>query len=322
MSRTHPARAIIFDTDPGVDDVMALAFLTRLPGVELRAITTTFGNLALEATTRNALTIAERFGLDVPVAQGAAHALQNDQPRFVPHVHGADGLGDVHLPVPRRTVDPRPAADVIIDLVRRDPGAITLVGVGPFTNLAHALHKAPEIAGLVAGVSLMGGAFGTHGHTGNVSPVAEANVAADPWAADIVLGASWPVTMIGLDVTQEVVMDEAYLAALRDQAADAGRLIWDISRFYQRFHEQTRGLRGVFAHDSLAVAHAVRPDLFTTRSGSVRAVAGGIAHGQTIQKPRGLLCAPSSWDDRPEQAVAVGVDGGAFLDLYRRVLVA
>jgi len=314
-------KSVIFDTDPGVDDVMALLFLARLPMLRLRAITTTFGNLDIDTTTTNALAIAEQFGIDVPVGRGAARALAGNVPHYVPQIHGANGLGDLHLTPRTRTIDPRPAARLIIDLVRENPGEITLVTVGPVTNLALALQEDPDIASMVAGVSVMGGAFGTRGHTGNVSPVAEANSAADPAAMDIVLGASWPVTMIGLDVTQEVVMDEAYLAALRDGAGEAGQMIWDITRFYQRFHEESRGLRGVFAHDSLAVAHAAMPELFTCRPGPTRAVSGGIAHGQTIQKPRGLLCAPSSWDERPEQFVATEVDGSGFLASYAGTLM-
>ena len=113
----------------------------------------------------------------------------------------------------------------------------------------------------------MGGAFGSHGHTGNVSPVAEANIANDPEAADIVFTASWPVTVIGLDVTQQVVMDGAYLDRLRRDGGEDGRFLYEVSRGYHAFHQRSRRLDGIFAHDCLAVIYALRPDLFTLRRG-------------------------------------------------------
>ncbi|NVN11460.1 nucleoside hydrolase, partial [Nguyenibacter vanlangensis] len=162
----------------------------------------------------------------------------------------------------------------------------------------------------------MGGAFGTRGHRGNVSPVAEANILSDPEAADRVVTAPWPVTMLGLDVTQHVVMDAAYLDRLGAAGAD-GAFLRAVSRFYQAFHERSRGLAGIFAHDSLAVIQVMAPHLFTLRRGPVRVACGGIADGQTIQKPDGVPCPPlPAWDVHPAQAVAVDVDAAGALTLY------
>jgi purine nucleosidase len=163
---------------------------------------------------------------------------------------------------------------------------------------------------------VMGGAFGTRGHTGNVSPVAEANICGDPEAADVVFTAPWPVTIIGLDVTQEVVMDEPFLRRLGEEGGEDGRFLREVSRFYQEFHRRSRRLDGIFAHDSLAVAFCVAPELFTLRRGPVRAVCGGLAAGQTIQKPEGSFFPKGAWDVHPSQSVAVDVDAAGFLELY------
>ncbi|MBB2204182.1 nucleoside hydrolase [Gluconacetobacter takamatsuzukensis] len=315
---------ILFDTDPGVDDAMALYFLTRRPECELLAVTTVHGNLDIDTVTRNALWLAERLGLDVPVAMGAATPLVRPAGAGVPHVHGASGLGDLTPPAQlARAVDPRPAWQVIVDTVRAHPHEVTLVAIGPLTNLALALRHDPAIAGLVAGVSLMGGAFGTHGHCGNVSPVAEANIRSDPEAADLVMTAPWKVTILGLDVTQQVVMDAAYLDRLEERGGADGAFLRAVSRFYQGFHERSRGLAGIFAHDSLAVIQVLAPHLFTLRHGPVRVVCGGLADGQTIQKPAGLPGPPApAWDDAPSRAVAVDVDVGGVLALYAGTFIA
>ncbi|GBQ27193.1 inosine-uridine preferring nucleoside hydrolase [Gluconacetobacter sacchari DSM 12717] len=309
---------VIFDTDPGVDDAMALYFLTRRPEFDLLAVTTVHGNLDVGTVTRNALWLVERLGLDVPVGRGAATPLARPGGAGAPHVHGAGGLGDLTPPAHlARTVDPRPGWQVIVDLVRAHPHEVTLIAVGPLTNLALALRHDPAIAGLVAGVSLMGGAFGTHGYSGNMSPVAEANILSDPEAADLVMTARWKVTILGLDVTQQVVMDAAYLDRLGEQGGPDGAFLRAVSRFYQGFHEQSRGLAGIFAHDSLAVIQVLAPHLFTLRRGPVRVVCGGLADGQTIQKPVGMPGPPApAWDAAPPCAVAVDVDVAGVLALY------
>jgi len=313
-------KPVIFDTDPGIDDAMALALLARRPEISLRAITTTFGNLDIASTTRNARLLHARLGLCAPIAQGAHKPLATPFNGGVPWVHGADALGNTtsaYTDLPLPPLDPRPAHQLIIDLARAHPGQLTIIAVGPLTNLARALQEAPDIANLIAGLSIMGGAFGTNGHRGNVSPVAEANFASDPHAADIVATAAWPVTFIGLDVTQELVMTEAYLRDLQEKGGADGQLIWDVSRFYQSFTQNTRDIQGVFAHDSLAALHAVRPDLFKTRPGPVRVVTEGLARGESIQRPNGAPLPPApAWDDHPPQSVAIALDEPAALQAY------
>lgn len=314
---------VIYDTDPGVDDAMALLFLAAHPDVALRGITTVFGNGTLAATTQNALYLAEHFAAGTPVFVGAAAPLHGAPRDPVSWIHGQDAMGDIDArQALSQKAETRAAHRFIIDAVRAEPGAITLIAVGPLTNLALALREAPDIAGLVKAVYVMGGAFGFHGMSGNVTPCAEANVMCDPHAADLVFGARWPLTIVGLDVTQRTLMMQDDLAELRDAAGAAGRFIWDVTRVYQKFHQQSADLAGIYVHDSSAVACCVAPELYTVRRGPVRVVCDGIAIGQTIQKPLASPVPAPAWDDRPPQGVCVDVDVAGFLALYHRVLTA
>jgi inosine-uridine nucleoside N-ribohydrolase len=312
---------VIFDTDPGIDDAMALLFLATSPEVELIGITTTFGNGTIDTTTRNALYLGERFGIAAPVARGAGAPLvgePGDPPDFV---HGGNGLGNVELPATiARKPDPRPAHKLIIDLVRANPGEVEIVAVGRMTNLALALREDPGIAALVKQVVIMGGAFGISGVLGNVTPAAEANIWGDPLAADEVTAAAWPLTMVGLDVTQQTRMPTEYLRALADDGGEAGQFIWNISRFYEDFH-QKGGVDSIFVHDSSAVAYLLRPELFETRPGAIRVVSDGLAFGMTIQKPASVAYPPGEWDGRPEHRVCTSVNSEGLRQLYRATII-
>lgn len=312
---------IIYDTDPGVDDAMALLLLARHQRIELIGVTTVFGNADIATTTRNALYLKQKLGFSAPVAQGAGAPLvgqPDDPPTFV---HGMNGLGDIDLPDLTETADPRPAHQLIIDLVRANPGEVTIIAVGRMTNLERALREAPEIVGLVRQVVVMGGAFGRNGHTGNVTPVAEANIWGDPDAADIVFGAAWPVAIAGLDVTQQTIMTDAYLAELATAAGSDGAFVRAISAFYQNFHRESAGLDGFYVHDSSAVALALHPEFYTMETGAIRVVTQGIAIGQTIIRPDSRNYPPGAWDNRPSQSIAVAVDAESVLKLYRDTLV-
>ncbi len=312
---------VIYDTDPGVDDAMALVFQAMHPQIELLGVTSVFGNAAIETTTRNARYLAERFAPGVPVARGAAAPLRRAAPAPVDWIHGDDGLGNTGLqPTDRSTFDARSAHRFIIDTVRALPGEVTLVAVGPLTNLALALGEDPDVARLVKQVVVMGGAFGAGGVNGNVSPAAEANMLGDPHAADIVFGAAWPVAIVGLDVTESTVMTTDYLAKLRDDAGEIGRFVWDVSRDYEAFHRSSAGLEGIYVHDASAVAYLLAPQLYTTRKGPVRVLTEGIAAGHTIQKPMTFPASAPDWDDRPPCEVCVGVDSTQMLALYARTL--
>src|SRR4051812_11058640 len=240
---------VIYDTDPGVDDAMALVFQALHPDIELLGLTSVFGNATIETTTHNARFLAGRFAPGVPVARGAAAPLKRAAPQPLAWIHGNNGLGNIVLgDSPAAPLDPRPAHRFIIDSVRAHPGEVTLLAVGPLTNLALALADDPQIAPLVKQVVVMGGAFGTEGVLGNVTPAAEANILGDPDAADIVFGAPWPVAIVGLDVTQRTIMSQDYLASIRDRGGAAGQFIWDVSRHYEAFHQQSAQLKGIYVH--------------------------------------------------------------------------
>ena len=325
MQEAKPKIQVIFDTDPGIDDAMALYLLARNPVIQLRAITTVFGNASIATTTHNALVLCGLYGLNVPVAAGASGALNAvGEGLFPAHVHGDDGLGGMaHLGTPADVFDPRPAHQLICEMVNAEPGAITLIAVGPMTNLALALRHDPAIASKVKQVIVMGGAFGTFAHCGNVSPVAEANIINDPEAADLVFTAAWPVVLVGLDVTQEVVMTEAFLSALQGRGVNGesriGDFLWKATRHYQDFYNDRDGIQGIYSHDASAIAYAIEPAAFELRAGPVRVVTEGIARGQTIQdfrnfqRPSGI---PSAWSGCPAQQVCIGVRPERVLALF------
>jgi inosine-uridine nucleoside N-ribohydrolase len=312
---------VIFDTDPGVDDAMALLFLHRHPEIDLIGITTVFGNASIETTTRNALFLKQAWNIAAPVAKGADVTIDPARPHagWPTFVHGMNGLGDAP-DVPETVdapLDPRPAWRFIIDTVRAHPGEVTLVAVGRMTNLALALKADPEIATLVREVVIMGGAFDV---PGNITPAAEANIHGDPEAADLIFAAPWRVVIIGLDVTARTAMSRATLASLAARGGAAMKLIEQVSDFYIRFYGHMVD-DGMLVHDSCACAYVVAPELFTLRSGPVRVVCGGIADGQTIQKPDGMSFGPSPWDGKVSQHVAVSARSGPLLELIGETLV-
>jgi purine nucleosidase len=312
---------ILFDTDPGIDDAMALLMLARDPRAQLVGLTTVYGNAPIDITTANALALCERFGVDVPVARGAAQALLRPQRGFPELIHGRDGLGNVGLAAARtRQAERLAAPQFISQMARQHSGELTLVAVGPLTNLALALQHDPQLVEHVHQVVVMGGAFGTQGHSGNVSPVAEANVANDPHAADLVFSARWPVRIVGLDVTHQVLMSTDYLAALGQDGSHEGEFIWDITRCYESFYKARTG-GGIYSHDASAVACALDTSPFTLRPGPVRVVTDGIAAGQTIQVPHGYRFAATDWDGVPAQQVCIGVDAARLLAEFRACFV-
>ena len=311
---------VIYDTDPGVDDAMALLFLHRHAEIDLLGITTVFGNASVDTTTRNALFLKREWDIPCPVARGADVTLDpaRKERAWPTWVHGVNGLGDIDVPetvdVP---ADPRPAWRFIVDTVRAHPGEVTLVAVGRMTNLALALRHDPEIAGLVKRVVIMGGSFYV---PGNVSPVAEANIHGDPEAADAVLTAAWEVVVVGLDVTAVTTMSRSFLAGMAAAGGRPVQLLSDLSQSYIDFYKHAVE-DGMMVHDSCACVYVVAPELFDTITGAVRVVCGGIADGQTVVKPDGRRFPPGEWDDLPSQIVCTGVRSDAVIELIRTTLL-
>lgn len=302
-------KKIIFDTDPGVDDTMALTFALRSPELEIVGVTSVFGNAAGSVTAQNALRLVELEGNDhIPVARGADRALVFPAMELGTMVHGEDGMGNTNPPPPKGKLLDMHAAEFIVETVLANPGEITLVPVGPLTNIALALRLEPRIVDLVAEVVLMGGAAHV---PGNITPLAEANIYHDPHAAQMVFSADWQVTMVGLDVTNQVVMDNAYfdrLLAARNPAID---LIRQILPCYRGYFDRSYAANGaIFTHDPSAVAYVIRPDLFQVQKFPVVVETDGRCMGKTIVDDQ------NRWVDYRASNVCVGVDVQGVLDLY------
>lgn len=315
-------RPIIIDTDPGIDDAMAIFFALRHPGLDVVGLTTIFGNVTTELATANALRLLDIAGRpDIPVAPGAADPLCVPYSGPVAFVHGDDGQGNVGLPPSERSALATTAAQFIVEQVMSRPGEITLVPVGPLTNLALALRLEPRIAEHVREVVLMGGnALGL----GNATPAAEANIRNDPEAADIVFGAAWPVTMVGLDVTHKVFMDDAHLAEYGRIDHPTAQHVAAIVPFYRDFYGSRVGIDGIYVHDSSAIAYVLAPELFRTERWPIRVdCTDGISRGKTWpalgDTDEHRLAA---WHGRPKVNVCVDVDGPAVVALELQTMRA
>ena len=319
---------IIFDTDPGVDDAMALCFAMAHPRIELLGITTVFGNVTAPQATTNALYLSQLAGRSITVAQGASKPLVKHGEAPPDFIHGADGLGNLpsRPPASSAQADRRSAAQFIVDTARAEPGQITLVPVGPLTNIAAALALEPKLPQLIKHIVLMGGAVRVGG---NVSPVAEANIWNDPHAADAVFTAGFDVTIIGLDVTYQVVVPVALfekIAAhhkhpLTDTLLHAVRFY---SNFYATRYPDLKANPGCFGHDVLAFIALLHPELFSLVQGRLRCVAEGIAQGQTILHDHLEMDFPQSGfsAEVPLSRAAMTVNVPAVLQVFENTLTS
>ncbi len=309
-------KKIIIDTDPGIDDAMAILFALQSPELEVVGLTTIYGNVHTPLATQNALRLVEFADRpNIPVAHGANLPLFVSLDSVADYVHGFDGLGDTNQPPPQGQPVEVSAAQFIVELIMANPGQITLVPVGPLTNIALALALEPRIIDNVAEVVIMGGAATVNG---NRNPAAEANIFNDPHAADRVFTAGWPVVMVGLDVTMKTVMTEDYLASLKANNSKIGHYIYDISRFYQDFHIEAYGKTDIHTHDPSAIAYAIDPTLFTTQTAPVRVITTGLALGQTMIDHRQQWNSPNAWTDQPPTHICLDVDSERLLALYHQ----
>jgi inosine-uridine nucleoside N-ribohydrolase len=299
---------IILDTDPGIDDALALFFALASPEVQLEAITTVGGNVNVNHTTHNALALLELAGrTDIPVARGSNLPIVR-QPVYADDVHGDNGLGGVQLPVTQVQPVAAHAIDVIIETIMNSPGEITLVPVGPLTNIALALRREPRIAQSVREVVIMGGALRV---PGNITPGAEFNIYVDPHAAQMVFHAGWPIRLVTLDATMQAELQREQVKSLTHNGSPVITAMERMLSFYFDVYCPQNGISAFHMHDPLCLAAAFLPELITWEPAFVDVeLHGALTMGETIAYfgPR----AP-----QPHNLLAsVGVDSQRFIQLF------
>ena len=295
-------RRLILDCDPGHDDALALLVAAGLPGVTIEAITTVGGNQSLDRVTHNARAVCTVAGFGDPgtpasgstlstppggpVVAAGSHGPLLGELSTDPRTHGASGLDGPTLPTPSVPLDPRHGVDVIVEtLLAAPPGEVTLVASGPLTNVAAAVRREPRIAARVREVVFMGGGY----TKGNITPAAEFNMWSDPEAAAIVLGAPWPVTMVGLDVTHQALATDRVRARIRALAAGGGQgsrtgaFVTDLLDFFADAYRAKQGFAAPPVHDVVALVRAVAPALVGVTPATVRMeLRGEFTRGMTV----------------------------------------
>lgn len=259
-------RSIIIDCDPGIDDALAIALALNSDLLGVRAITTVAGNVALESVTRNALDILDYFGRsDVPVYSGADRPLNRDRVPVHASVHGSTGLAGYALPEASQEATPGAVDFLIEEILRSEQDEITLVAIGPLTNVALAVQRDPRIARRVRELVIMGGGKGV----GNMTPVAEFNVYADPHAADVVFNSGWDIVVFGLDVTWQSGYGSSEIERLRAKGGERSEAVIGWLNHYARGETNPTGF-GPAIHDACAVAWLMDPSIFVARDAHVQ----------------------------------------------------
>lgn len=318
---TEPTPVLI-DCDTGVDDAMALLYLLARDDIDVVGITTVFGNNTAERCAHNTLRVLELVGRqDIPVAIGAEKPLVGEVTYLATHVHGSDGLGDSGLPTEvTTTVSSRSALELIDDLSARHAGRLRILAIAPLTNIALALDSIPDLTERVADIVIMGGAADV---AGNQSPAAEANLIHDPEAAQRVISAAWPVTLVPLDVTMIEVLTEAHRSRLIDADTPVTRFVAATTDFYfARYGLDSYGVRCSPCHDAVAAAiltGEVIPSVFPLIDVQVDCT-DGPGRGATICDTRGRY---RGFPDQPDGNCRVALlTDGTFPDLLVSALGA
>ena len=307
---------LLLDCDTGVDDALAILYAAG-EGARLRACTVTHGNVPVEMGTRNTLTVLDLLGLiDVPVYAGASRPMA--QPLETSElVHGRDGLGDAGVVASTRSPAGDLAAVEIVRLARQAPGELTLVAVGPLTNIGLALLLEPRLPQLVRRVVVMGGAVGV---PGNSSQLGEANIWHDPEAAQLVLDAAWDLVLVGLETTMRCPMPDEVLGRIESATDPRARFVWAIIQGYLAFYESSLGRRSCIPHDAIAIALAIDPGLATYRSVEAFVETGqGRTRGTVVGDLRAFRPVPT---DAMAPGVIRIVDQFDTDTFYRRMLAS
>lgn len=301
-------RKIIIDTDPGQDDAVAILLALASPELELLGLTCVAGNVPLALTTKNARIVCELAGRpDIKVFAGCDRPL-NRPLVTAEYVHGKTGLDGITLPDPTMPIQDQHAVEFIIDTLRREASrSVTLVPIGPLTNIATAMQRAPDIIPRIAEIVLMGGGCF---EGGNVTPAAEFNIYVDPEAADIVFRAGVTLTIMPLDVTHKALTTRPRIEAFRALPGRVGPAVASWTDFFERFDMEKYGSEGAPLHDPCTIAYLLQPDLFTGRQINVEIETSSVLTlGMTVADWWGVT-------DRTPNAYFVGdLDADAFYTL-------
>ena len=299
---------VILDTDPVIDDALALILLKAMPEISLQAITTTHGNTTVQKCTVNALKLVELLGMqNIPVAEGAHEPLVRSL-SIAEETHGDTGLGYAILPTPTLKAIEGKAANLIIKIVNANPGEITILCIGPVTNLALALLIDPSLRKKIKRVVSMAG---TIHHPGNATPSSEYNVFCDPEAFDILIRSGIDLTIIPLDVTYKCLFTKAHVERLRGSKAEIHDFIERSTAFYMEFHAEYQGIQGCAINDPLAAAILVNPKLVTFRDYYLDIELHGEFTTAKISADHF-----SATGNAPNAKVAMEVDVDGFMDFF------
>ncbi|CAN7036352.1 hypothetical protein IGI04_032726 [Brassica rapa subsp. trilocularis] len=312
---TGDRKKIIIDTDPGIDDAMAIFVALKSPEVDVIGLTTIYGNVYTALATRNALHLLEVAGrTDIPVAEGTHKTILNGTKlRVADFVHGKDGLGNQNFPPPEGKPIEKSAPEFLVEQAKLYPGEITVVALGPLTNIALAVQLDPEFSKNVGQIVLLGGSFAVNG---NVNPASEANIFGDPEAADIVFTCGADIIAVGINVTHQVVMTADDRDKLASSNGKLGQYLCKILDLYYSYHLDAYEIKGVYLHDPTTIIAAFLPSLFTYTEGVVRVQTDGITRGLTLlYNNQKRFEEETEWSDKPSVKVAVTVDAPAVLKL-------
>jgi purine nucleosidase len=301
-------KRILIDTDPGIDDSLAILLALASPEVSLEGLSVVHGNCSVSQATHNALSVLHLAGADhIPVARGCELPLV--QPSLLaPETHGESGIGYAKPPQPSAQAVQAHAVDFLIEKILSAPGEYTIVAIGPLTNLALAMRKEPKIIPAIKEIVSMGAAIR---HQGNTTPLAEFNVYVDPHAAHIVYHSGVPQTLVPLDVTYQCILTPADVSRLLKQAHPVTQFIADATRFYMEFHDEYQKIEGCVINDPLALALTFAPELCNYEELYVDVdIQGGVSMGKTFADFYRMTGKPAN------MKVALGVRGRDFIELF------
>lgn len=301
---------VIIDTDPGVDDFLAIMLARSSKKLDIKGICAVGGNQTLELTSRNAIDIAEAIKLDAPVAKGAAKPL-NHTIETAGHVHGESGIGDVVLPKATRDFDERYAWDLMYDEAKKNSGKLEIIAIGPLTNVAIALLKYPDIHQHIKRIVIMGGSTGV----GNRTPYAEFNIWGDPFAADIVFKSEIPLVMVGLNATHQTMLNENDIEELKKIPSylsdEIDKLLTGMLRVYKGF-----GHEGAVIHDALTIAYVMNEDVLECKDYYVAIeTREGLNYGRTV-----VDLDNSHRDKKKNASVAMNVNVDMFKEMMKEMI--